>query len=147
MKVVFKYIIFTVVILHYLVGSIGFTIHHCCCSKLYHTTSLITEVFSPYHYNCKRIQEAKEDFGLTVFRPYRHCGSVVYSMDKMKYNNEEKLQSPPLLLFEIENFNFYFNSLLISQLESNTFNNSHIFYNCTLKRRCLDADSLCTFLI
>ena len=146
MKTILKYIVLVCVIVHYFIGSVGFTVHHCCCCKTYRTGSCLVEGFCPYEAeDClKKIEDARED-GSLKFRQYRHCGDYVYSMDLMKYLNEGKVPPPPLFLI------LFHESV---PLPDNAFTarndidlDKHFYYEVLCKRRACKAALLCTFII
>lgn len=148
MRTIFKYMVLIVIALQYFVGSIGFTVHHCCCKKVYHTSSILAEIFAPYHiHECLRVKELSEYPGQLMFRQWRHCGAYTYSMGHMKYNCQEKMSAPPLYLIMTDSLSSSLKDVnLLTSVES-TLDNTHIFYNHVLKRRWQECDSLCTFLI
>lgn len=148
MRIIIKYVILIIITLQYFVGSVGFTIHHCCCKKVYHTSSILADVFAPYHvHECLKVKEMKEAGGKLMFRQWRHCGSYVYSMEQMKYNCQEKMTAPPLYLMLTQDLSLVVKdiTLLVSTLDVSS--NNPIVYNHVLKRRWQEPDSLCTFII
>lgn len=145
MKTILKHIVLVCIIVHYFIGSIGFTVHHCCCCKTYHTGSCLAEGFCPYEaeHCLKKIEDSLED-GTLRFRQYRHCGDYIYSMDLMKYLNEGKVPSPPLFLVLFhepvvpDNLSIARNDIIL---------NKHFYYEVLYKRRACEAALLCTLII
>lgn len=89
-----QYVVLVLVLGTYIFGSAGFTIHHCCSKKHYHTTSAILNAFHPYIIeDCKKYQEHISADKAIKIRQNRHCGNWVYSMSSMKYNNEDNQES------------------------------------------------------
>lgn len=148
MRIIIKYIILIIIALQYFVGSVGFTIHHCCCKKVYHTSSILADVFAPYHvHECLKVKEMEEAGSRLMFRQWRHCGSYVYSMEQMKYNCQEKMTAPPLYLILTQDLSLVVKDItpLVSSLDVSS--NNPIVYNHVLKRRWQEPASLCTFII
>lgn len=142
-----KYIVLSVIVTQYFVGSVGFTVHHCCCKKLYHTSACLTDIFFPYEiHNClKKIEDASSGKQLT-FRPYRHCGTYTYSMDYMKYNCQKKVPAPPLYLVLMQNIALL-NSIPKILDSSDQISKFRDHYSQVYKRRWCEPDRLCLFII
>ncbi|MEG0891579.1 MAG: hypothetical protein RR312_05955 [Bacteroidales bacterium] len=147
MKRVFKYVILSILIAQYFVGSIGFTVHHCCCKKLYHTSACLTDVFFPYEvHDClKQLENLHADNHVKV-SPYRHCGSYTYSMDHMKYNYQKKVPAPPLYLILMQDIALL-NCLpqIIETADQQKY--SKYYYSKEYKRRWCEPERLCIFTI
>lgn len=147
MKAILKYIVLSIVLTQYFVGSVGFTVHHCCCKKLYHTSACVADGFHPYElHDCLKVVEDKLYGEQLSFRPYRHCGNYTYSMDFMKYHFQKNVPAPPLYLVMLNDFTlmrtlpqmFNVNDIVINKYDC---------YSHTYKRRWCEQDCLCIFTI
>lgn len=145
MKAALRNIVFLMVIWTYIFGSAGFTVHHCCCHKHYHTTCAIFEAYSPYVYEDCQMQKDSIDDAVKIRKP-KHCANFVYSLDGEKYSNENTLHAPilwlVLLITLLSDFNF---SIQDTDFLVNTlyyYGVAHYKYRpwCT-------PDILCTFKI
>ncbi len=148
MKTIARDSILVVVVALYIVGSIGFTVHHCCCHKFYHTSCCLLDGFSPYKIDgCHKIAEDLLAGDKLVFKQYRHCGDFVYSMEHGKYSHTEKQNAPILYLVMIQDLS---DNLVFSDISNQaSFNDISdiFFYNHVFKRRWQNQESLCSFLI
>jgi hypothetical protein len=90
MKNYLKNIILFFVVAIYFFGTAGFSIHHCCCKKSYHTTCAIFNSFNPYiEHDCIKYQEHISADKILKYRQSRHCGEFIFSKLTEKYNNEK----------------------------------------------------------
>lgn len=147
MKTILKYIVLSIVLSQYIVGSVGFTVHHCCCKKLYHTSACLSDSFHPYElHDCLRVVEDKLYGKQLSFRPYRHCGNYTYTMEHMKYNCQQKVPSPPLYLVMLNDFTLM--QTLPQIVDANNIViNQYDYHNHIHKRRWCEPDRLCIFII
>ncbi len=158
MKTAIRNIVFLAVILGYIFGSSGFTVHHCCCKKHYHVTCAIINAWEHYvfsgcekeHHNAA-IEAISDDdkSNSSIKAAKKHCADFVYTMDGSQYSNEDNLHAPENYLVELfqylpEDLNSVSNNLYFS-VDSGPllhFDTSHSRY-----RQWCRPDILCTFLI
>ncbi len=146
MKAIMRHILIFAVIAAYIIGTAGFTLSHCCCSKTYKTTSSILNAYT--HNSQKTYQNhiddvAAEDGGALI-KQRKCCGDSVYSMDGVNYSNEDKMHSPVLYLVEVLALSPLSDSFFKLQTSIGTdiiCDISHL----RLRKGC-ESDILCTFL-
>ena len=144
LKKIIKISLISLIVTQYLLGCIGFTIHHCCCEKIYHTSLPLADVISPYKIlNCEKNHQHPEERKILKISQARCCASYVYAIDHLKYSAGDSVNIPDL---------FFDNSISIyTDQITNLF--AHEFRPTKLKddnhiferwRRC---DFFCLFLI
>ena len=145
-KAIMKHIFILSVIAAYIIGTAGFTLSHCCCSKTFMTTS---SIINAYTHNSQEayanhVDDVAVEDGGDVLKQRKCCGDSVYSMDNVNYSNEDNLQAPALYLVEL---------LPLPQLPDSSFKFVTIFdtdiicdiSHFRLRKGCA-PDILCTFL-
>lgn len=147
MKTILSHIVLSVLALLYFIGSVGFTVHHCCCKKVYHTTACLADVFCPYEiHECLKKEEDSQAGNKLTFRPYRHCGMYTYSMDHVKYNCQKKVPAPLLYLVMLQDM-----AIISSRPQKLDYSISGAvapdFYNHMYKRRWCEQARLCLFIV
>ncbi len=102
MKAAIKNIILMSVICSYVFGAAGFTVHHCCCTHTFHTTSAIVSIFTPPYSisECEDHTQCNCDDSIKI-RKARYCGDEVYSLDGVQYNNVNNLEAPEYIQIEL----------------------------------------------
>lgn len=92
---VYRNLIVTCVLASYLFSWSGLTVHHCCCTKSYHVSSTIADIFGRYViHECEVYKESLKCDNTLRFKQWHHCGVWNYSMDSMKYSNQDSEHSP-----------------------------------------------------
>lgn len=145
MKAAFRNIIFLMVIWTYIFGSSGFTVHHCCCNKHFHTTCAIFNAYNPYVFeDCHMLEDSIDN--IVKIRKPKHCSNFVYSLDGEKYSNNNVLKAPICWLVELITL---LSEPNLSISDSNSLANA--LYYCGIThykyRPWCTPDNLCTFKI
>lgn len=136
------------IICGYIFGASGVTVHHCCCTKHFHSTCAIFDAYKPYIIqDCEKYKESLEASGPVKVTKKRCCSDFLYNMDGIKYKNQANMSSPDLFLYKIF-------SILSHQGESTSMSVTasevveYIFYDSTdmVRHRSL-PDLFCKLLL
>lgn len=162
MKTAIRNIVFALTIWVYIFGSSGFTVHHCCCKKHYHTTCAIINAWEHYVFSgCEKhnrdaseVSRQNEDGSssqMTIVKKAKgHCTDFLYTMESQWYSNEDNLQAPAKYIVELLQ---YLPVDLHTITESQYFGaDIEFFYNYDTshyryRQWCPAPDVLCTFII
>lgn len=146
MKAVLKYITLISVIAAYIIGTSGFTLSHCCCSKTFKTTSSIINAYVNFSYKdcADHVDETPDQEGVSTIKQRKCCSDQIYSLDGVNYSNEDYQDAPACYLLEL---------LTLSPLSDGFFTQSANNFKqivCDIShfrlRKGSAPDVLCTFL-
>ncbi|MBR5856026.1 MAG: hypothetical protein IKY70_01980 [Bacteroidales bacterium] len=146
MRAIIKNIFLIAVISAYVTSTAGFTLSHCFCSNTFKVTSSILNAYtnSSSEAYTNHVSDVAGKDGEQSFNKSNCCGDSIFSIDGIKYNNEDNLIVSFCDFVHISHLPVVPQSISISdtKISGSIVFDTHL---PQLKKLC-SQDILCTFL-
>lgn len=147
MKALLKHTAFLFVVAVYLIGTAGFKLSHCCCSKSFNVIPSLIDAYKQISYkdNHMHVEDLSDSSCTCSFKQRKCCGDSVYSMDGVNYSNEDVLSVPMCNFVELLTLLPVEDDTLLSGYDVKNFEYCDLL-SLEKLRRVASPDLLCTFL-